>query len=438
MALGIDLNPVAQVVNSILGGSPGDWVLQVAVLMAGVFFGWVLARRLCRRVHVDERWQFGKGDFERVAFPLFALLLTWLGKLTLDYFGHDVALLELVEPLLVAFAFTRIASYILGHIIAEGAVQRSVIKLLRWLAWIGVVLHIAGLLPEILATLDSVGFTFGKDKQEITALDLLKGVLAMFLTVTLAMWISRITESRVLASESMEVTTRVVITKVVRIATLFAAVFIALPMAGIDVTTLSIFSGALGVGLGFGLQKIASNYVSGFIVLIDHSLRIGDVVTVDGRRGEVKAIESRYTVIKGGDGIESIIPNEKLITESVSHHSYSTPQISLALGVWITYESDVDKACELLAGVARSEPRILTEPSPVARVKQLGENGVELDLTVWMAHPAAAGEGDLKSVLFKLILKRFKEGGIEIPYPRRDIRMIATGAMEKPVDTSRS
>jgi small-conductance mechanosensitive channel len=298
-------------------------------------------------------------------------------------------------------------------------------------------LHISGLLPEILISLDSVGFTFGKNKTEITALDIIKGVIALFLTVILALWLSRVTENRVMASESMEVTTRVVLTKVVRIATLFIAIFVALPMMGLDVTTLSVFGGALGVGLGFGLQKIASNYISGFIVLIDHSLRIGDVVMVDGRRGEVKAIESRYTVIKGADGVESIIPNEKLITESVNHHTYSDPKVSVVLGVFISYESDVKKACDLLVQFARGHTRVIPDPPPTARIKQLADHGVELELTVWIKDPAV-GEADLKSALFEDILGGFKAHGIEIPWPRRDIRVIATGATDKPLDPSRA
>jgi small-conductance mechanosensitive channel len=282
-----------------------------------------------------------------------------------------------------------------------------------------------------------VGFRFGKDKTEITLLDVIKGMVALFLTVVLAMWISRVTESRVMASEALAVTTRVVVTKVMRIATLFIAIFIALPMMGIDVTTLSIFGGALGVGLGFGLQKIASNYVSGFIVLLDRSLRIGDVVTVDGRKGEVKAIESRYTVIKGGDGVESIIPNEKLITESVNHHSYSDPRVSLVQAVWVSYESDVEKACELLVEIARRQERVIDEPSAAARVRQLGDHGIELELTVWISDPSV-GEGELKSTIFKDILRTFRAHGIEIPYPRRDVRLIATAEIDKILDPSRA
>src|SRR6185312_8337978 len=176
-------------------------------------------------------------------------------------------------------------------------------------------------------------------------------VAALFLAFTIALWLSRVTETRVMASESMEITTKVVVGKVVRITAILVAIFVALPFAGIDVTTLSIFSGALGVGLGFGLQKIASNYVSGFIVLLDRSLRIGDVVTIDGRRGEVKAIESRYTVIKGGDGVESIIPNETLITQTVSHHTYSDPKVSVVIAVSVAYASDVAKECDEVSEV---------------------------------------------------------------------------------------
>lgn len=437
MALKLDLNPVAQVVDSLFGGTAGDWVLQVSVLLGGVFLAWLIARRACRRIKVTSEWRFGKGDFERVAFPLLALGFVGLGHFVLERYGHDTAFLAIATPLIIAFAFTRLASYILGHVLREGGFQQSVINVVRWVAWILAVLHIAGVLPEILAALGGVGFTFGKSKTQITLLDIGKGLIALFLTVILAMWISRVTEGRVMASKTLELTTRVVITKVVRIGTLFIAIFIALPMVGIDITTLSVFSGALGVGLGFGLQKIASNYVSGFIVLLDRSLRIGDVVTVDGRRGEVRGIESRYTVIKGGDGVESIIPNEKLITESVNHHTYSDPMISIVMSVWIAYESDVDKACDRLVEIARRHKRVIEDPPTAARVKQLGEHGIELELTVWIADPAA-GEGDLKSILFKDILKAFKADGIEIPYPRRDVRLIATGEMEKPPTSSSS
>jgi small-conductance mechanosensitive channel len=216
------------------------------------------------------------------------------------------------------------------------------------------------------------------------------------------------------------------------VASLFIAVLVALPLVGIDVTTLSIFSGALGVGLGFGLQKIASNYVSGFIVLLDRSLRIGDVITVDGRKGEVKEIATRYTVIKGLDGVENIIPNETLITQSVSHHTYTDPKVAVVIGVTVAYESDLDLACELLVRAADEHKRVIAEPPAGARVKKLADSGVDLELMVWIADPSV-GEGVLRSDLLKSIVRLYRQNGVSIPYPRRDVTLLATPeTREKP------
>jgi small-conductance mechanosensitive channel len=384
-------------------------------------------------VPASSHWKFGKGDFERVAFPAFTLLFLWIGKRILERV-HDTYALEVVLSLVVAWALIRIATYVLGHIIPEGGFQRAVIRIVAWVAWLVVILHVVGLLPEVLDALESHGISIGKNKSQITLLDVLKGFAALFLAITVALWISRVTESRIMSAESMEMTTRVVITKVVRITVLFAAILIGLPLSGVDITTLSIFTGAIGVGLGFGLQKIVSNYISGFIVLLDHSIRIGDVVTVDGRKGEVKAIETRYTVIKGGDGVESIVPNETLITNSVQHHTYSDPRVSVVVNATITYESDYDKACQILADVARRQDRVIADPPATARLKGLGDNGIELEITVWISDPAM-GESDLKSELLKQVLRAFRDAGIEIARPRRDVRM-ATVEMGKSHSTS--
>src|SRR5258706_6935454 len=388
MTFDFDLSPAARVAEAIAGRtSATDWLLEAGVVAIALGAGWIIARALRGRVERDPRWKFGKGGFERVAFPLLALAFAWIGRDLLDG-RYDIAVLDIVVSLLVAYAAIRLAVYVLGHVIPEGGLQRGGLGAAYWIAWIAIALHLTGLLPEVLTTLDSHGFTYGKGQHEVTLLDFLKGTVAIFLGITVALWVSRVTENRVLAAESIEVTTRVVISKVVRIVALLVALFIALPLAGIDVTTLSIFSGALGVGLGFGLQKVAANYVSGFIVLLDRSLRIGDVVTVDNRRGEVKAIESRYTVIKGSDGVEAIVPNEKLITEIVSHHTYSDPRISMVLAVTVSYESDIERACAILAEAARRQSRVIAEPAAMARVKGLTERGVELELTVWIDDPA--------------------------------------------------
>ncbi len=429
MTFDFDLSPAARVAEAIAGRTTAtDWLLEAGVIAISLATGWLVARALRGRVEANPRWKFGKGGFERLAFPLLALAVAWTGANMLAG-RYDTAVVDIAVSLLVAYTGIRLAVYVLGHVIPEGGLQQSVIRAAYWVAWIAVALHLTGLLPEVLHALDSHGFELGKGRNEVTLLDILKGAGAIFLGVTLALWVSRVTESRVLAAESIEITTRVVISKTVRIVALLVGLFIALPLAGIDITTLSIFSGALGVGLGFGLQKVAANYVSGFIVLLDRSLRIGDVVTVDNRRGEVKAIESRYTVIKGSDGVESIIPNEKMITESVQHHTYSDPRVSLVMSITVTYESDVERACALLGELARKHPRVIAEPAAGARVKNLTGLGAEIELTVWISDPAV-GEGDMRSELLNEVLKAFRSEGIVIPYARRDVRILATPEMQ--------
>ncbi|MGE5093533.1 MAG: mechanosensitive ion channel domain-containing protein [Betaproteobacteria bacterium] len=409
--------------------TPLEWALQAGAIVVAFALGWVAAHLVCARVKLSPRWKFGEGDFERVAFPLSAFLFLWVAKFFLGRV-QPVGMLEIAEALLFAWLAIRLAVYILGHVLPHGAFLQRVIRIFAIIAWIVVALHIMGLLDELIDAMDVVGITVGKNKQRVTPLLALQALGALALTITLALWLSRITETRLMAAQTVEMSTRIVLTKLVRVSALFLAILIALPMVGIDITALSIFSGALGVGLGFGLQKIASNYVSGFIVLLDHSVRIGDIVTIDGRRGEVKAIETRYTVIRGNDGVESIIPNEKLITDSVNHHTYTDPKVSIVVNVSVSYESDVEKACALLLECARRQARVIADPPALAFVKALADSGVDLTLTVWICDPGK-GEADLRSALMMDILRTFKAGGIDIPYPRRDVRLIATPEMQE-------
>jgi small-conductance mechanosensitive channel len=421
----VDFSRLSDVVTDMASSaSPSEWLWQLAAIALCLAMGFYTSRAVCHRIRATPRWKFGKGDFERVAFPLFTLGFVALAELILARY-QTVVLVNIVKSLLVALAAIRAAVYILGHILPEGAFLRIAVRAIAWIAWIAVVLHVTGLLPDVIAALDDVGITLGKGKQKVTLWIALQAIAALAITITVSLWLGRISETRVLAADTIEMSTRIVIAKLIRAGALLVAILVALPLVGIDITALSIFSGALGVGLGFGLQKIASNYVSGFIVLLDRSLRIGDVITVDGRRGEVMAIESRYTVIKGADGVESIIPNETLITQSVNHHTYSDPKVSMVVAVAVSYESDVEKACELLLRAATRQSRVIVDPPSAARVKHLGDNGIDLELTVWIKDPAV-GEAELRSELLKEVLRSFREHAIEIPYPRRDVRLIAT------------
>jgi small-conductance mechanosensitive channel len=421
MSVNFDHSPFARAIEAIRHtATPPELGVQVAVIIGALLLAWI-ATRLTRHRLKLRNWQFGKGEFERVAFPLLALAFVWTAKVILSVSARvETGPIEIAVYVLWAFVVIRAASYVLGHVLPEGELQSSVIRFVALIAWLGFLLRVTGLLPEVMEALDSYSVT-----QQVSVLDVLKVVLALFLSVTVALWVSRVTEGRVMAAESLEPTTRLVISKISRVVTILVAIFVALPMAGIDVTTLSVFSGALGVGLGFGLQKVASNYVSGFIVLLDRSLRIGDVILVDGRRGQVISIQSRCTVIRGGDGVESIIPNEKLITDSIGHHTYSSSRVAASIAATISYDSDVDRACAILVELAKKHPRVLADPAPAAGIKALGERGIDLELTVWISDPVN-GDGDIRAAVLRGALTAFKAEGIRIPSPQREVRLFAT------------
>jgi small-conductance mechanosensitive channel len=429
VALAFDVSPLKEFLDHLgRGATATEWMWQLGVGGIAAAIAFFTARALFRKVKPDARWKFGEGGFDRVAYPILTYLFVAIGRFLLAR-HQQTALLDIVQSLLVAWIVIRIAIYILGHVLPPGAFLRVSIRAIAWIAWVAVALHVTGLLPGTIEALDTVGLSVGKDKERITLWLVLQGVSALALTLALAAWISRITESRVLAAKDVEMTTRIVITKAVRVVTLFVAILIALPLVGIPLTALSVFSGALGVGLGFGLQKVASNYVSGFIVLLDRGLRIGDLITVDNRKGEVKAIEARFTVIKGGDGVESIIPNEKLITEIVNHHTYSDQRVTVVLTAVVAFESDIDAALGELLAAAKQEPRVLSDPLPYTRVKALRDHGVEIELTAWIENPAS--DGEVRSDLYRAILARFRAGGVQIAYPRHDVRTIATTETQK-------
>jgi small-conductance mechanosensitive channel len=218
-------------------------------------------------------------------------------------------------------------------------------------------------------------------------------------------------------SARLHTSLRVMLSKFVQALLILVAVLIALPAVGVDPTVLSVFGGALGVGLGFGLQKIASNYVSGFIILMDRSVGLGDVITVDRHSGEIIKLTARYVVVRGADGTEILIPNETLVTTTVVNHCYSDRLVRVAVPVPMDYRSDIRLARQLLLDAALRHPRVLRQPAPDVLIKQFGEVGVELELGVWVddSRPGPAG---LRSDLYGAIWDAFKASGVRMPPPK--------------------
>jgi len=385
--------------------------VQVAIVAAALVLGFFLARYLRVRVGARaSRWKFGEGGFDRVSSPLAALALAFLGKVTLRW--EQTPILDLAITLLAAMAVIRFAVYVLRHILPPGAFLNASERTIAWLMWVGAVFYVVGLLPEMAAALDRADITIGK--QRISLLLVMQAAASIAVTLAISLWVARIIESRVLANEAVEMSTRVVVAKLVRAVAFFAVILVALPVVGIDITALSVFGGALGVGLGFGLQKIASNYVSGFIILLDRSVRIGDLVTVDGRHGTVQEIASRYTVVRSADGTESIIPNELLITHSVTNYSYTDRRAQVKVLVVVAHDADLDLVFQALAEAARDAPGVAADPRPLAAVTRVVEYGIEVELAAWM-EDAHLGQGGLRSDLYRAIFTAFRRHGIELP-----------------------
>ena len=393
---------------------------QLAVVGASLLLAWGLSLLLTRRLPPPDAGKPALRGLRYAVPPLLALLLLVVAKGVLKQW-LPVNLINLAIPLLLALGLLRLASQILRSVFAPSGLLRLVEHTVGWIVLAGLALHLTGLHQEVLTVLDDIGFTVGQ--QRLSLLLILQGSLSVIVTVLIALSLGRLLEHRIMRTEELDHNLRLVFSKITRALLVLFGIVIALPLAGIDITFLSVFGGALGVGLGFGLQKIAANYISGFIILIDRSVRIGDLMTVDHRYGEITQISTRYTVLKALDGTEAIIPNETMISSVVVNHSFTNRELRMNLPVQIGYGSNVEKAMAILSSIAAANPRVLKERAPEAFLREFADNGINLELVVWINDPEE-GQQNLRSALNLEIWKRFQAEGIEIPYPRRDIRIL--------------
>jgi len=407
---------------------------QVGVVAISLIVAWLpallLERRLVRASAAGAA-NLGQRALRELVFPLVALGLLLIGRTALHAW-HGTSVLNVAIALLTALAILRFALLLVRQVFPPSALLQGVTRLIAWAVWLGFALHITGLAPEVLDVLEEAHVVVGR--QRISVLLILQAALSVVTAVLIALWLGRYVETKLMAAESVQVSLRVMLTKLAKALFVLLAVLIALPAVGIDITALSVFGGMLGVGIGFGLQKIASNYVSGFIILMDRSVSIGDVVTVENQTGRVTKMTARYVVVRNPAGTEALIPNETLIGTTVINHTYTDRRVHLPVDVQIAYGAPIEVATRILEEAARGHSRVLPEPAPRVLVKELADSGVKLELGVWIDDPES-GIANVRSDLYFEILRRFAAEGVEIPYPQRELRMRAvplTAAAEKP------
>jgi len=394
-------------------------LIELAALAGIAFAAWFGLRRLRQRLQDVSGWHdsLTGSDWNRLILPASILPLVLIGRALLAPW-QNVHLFNLAVPLLLSFLAIQSCFFILRRILKPSRMLQFVERLVSWLVWGVFALHLTGYLSDVVNALDAVGFDVGK--QHLSLYTVLVGMLSLAATLMLALWLSHFLEHRLIGSMPLTGNMRLALTKLARSVLLVLAVLIALPLVGIDITVLSVFGGALGVGLGLGLQKIAANYVSGFTLLLDQSIRIGDMVEVNQHTGVVKEIATRYTVIRSLDGSESIIPNETMITSPVVNRSLTDKDNQILLPVQVAYSTDLERVRALLLAIATGHERVLAAHEPRVRLKNFGENGIDLELVVWIADPEE-GEMNLRSDLNWQIWAAFKSEGIEIPFPQRVI-----------------
>jgi small-conductance mechanosensitive channel len=401
-----------------------DTLLALAAFVGCVVLAWCavwLVRRSFREA--DLSVLLGRKLVDGVLFPALLWVLVWGARALLTQ-EHPVALFDILLPVCTSLALIRLGVKVLQVAFGSAPFVRMLERTISWLAWIAVVLWVTGILPLLLDELDQIHWKVGNSVLSVRTL--IEGALTAGAVLIVTLWVSAAIESRLLKSATgSELSLRKVISNTVRVLLMFVGLLLALSSVGIDLTALSVLGGAVGVGIGFGLQKLAANYVSGFVILAERSMRIGDMVRVDNFEGRITDIKARYTVIRALSGRESIVPNEMLITQRVENLSLADPKVAQTTQVAVAYSSPVDEVVALIEAACRAQSRVLSDPAPAACLANFGADGLEFTVTYWIADPEN-GPLRLKSDINRAILSALQTRGLEIPYPQRVVHTAST------------
>jgi len=391
---------------------------EIGALAACAALAWGLTMLLARPLgrSGSPSILFGRKVIDGVLFPALLLVLVLVARGLLSHW-MPVAIFRIAVPALLALLVIRLGVKVLQAAFRDTPLVRALERTISWIAWLAMVMWVSGLLPLLLEELDQITWKMGDS--QISVRTLIEGCLTAGLVLIVALWISSAIEARLLRSATGgELSLRMAVSNATRALLLFVGLLIALSAVGIDLTALSVLGGAIGVGLGFGLQKLAANYISGFVILAERSMRIGDNVRVDNFEGRITQINARYAVIRALTGRESIVPNEMLITSRVENLSLADAQVWQSTVVSVAYDSDVNLVMRLLREAALNQQRVLREPEPSVALSAFGADGLEFTVGYWISDPEN-GTLNLRSLINLDILRLLREHGIEIPFPQR-------------------
>lgn len=403
------------------------FIWQAAIVAASVLLSLLLSRLLLRWGSTQHRavpLQDSQGrSLHSMMWPIAAFAILALARMVFLKW-QPAPLLTLALPVVGSLALVRLVFYLLRRVFMRNGSAGNFLlafeRLFAALVWIGLAVHLTGLLPDLIAYLERTSIPTGRSRTSL--LVIIQAVASIGATLIFALWLGAVLEERLMKFSTIHSSARLVMARAGRASLILIAILLSLSLAGIDLTVLSVFGGALGVGIGLGLQKIVSSYVSGFVILLERSLTVGDMVSVATFYGQVTQINTRYTVIRSLDGIETVVPNDILISGAVQNHSLSDRKLRVATQVTVAYETDVEMLLPKLVDLVRGIPRICQNPAPHALLTGFGLNGLELELGFWIEDPEN-GKGNLLSLVNCLIWRVLNEEKIRIPHSQHEIRM---------------
>ena len=396
---------------------------ELLVLVVCGLLAWLIVNRLraSQGVASEQNGVFlGRKGIDGALFPIILLLLVLLVRFVL--MGYlPITLMQLAIPMLVALVVIRLVVKVARSVFPDARWASRLERSVSWLVWLLLVLWVTDLLPSLLADMSALTLAFGGI--EISLRQVVEGVFTAGLVLIAAMWLSTAIDHKLLSNtQGSELSVRKAVSNMIRVMLMFVGLMVALTAVGIDLTALSVLGGAIGVGIGFGLQKLASNYVSGFVILAERSVRIGDMVKVDGFEGIITDIRARFTVVRSLTGQESIVPNEMLLINRVENLSLADRRIWQSTNVSVAYSSDVHVVSALLAQAATTQPRVLRDPEPTVSLIAFGSDGLVFTVGYWIQDPENGRTNVLSAINFE-ILRLLQAHHIEIPYPQRVVHL---------------
>jgi small-conductance mechanosensitive channel len=408
----VDLKELQELLHNLTTQSA---LTEAAVLLGCLGISWIVCALLRKVFKIHGAVLFGDNVVDGVLFPVLALVLALVAREFLKGVV-TVAVFKVAIPILISLVLIRLTVRVLSAAFPDNAWMRAIERTLSWVAWIAVVLWVTGVMPAVMEQLDGVRWKIGGT--QISLRNMIEGSLTAAVVMVLALWVSAALERKIIHGTGNDLSMRKMVSNIVRAVLLFIGLLLAMSAVGIDLTALSVLGGALGVGLGFGLQKITANYVSGFVILAERSLRIGDMVKVDNFEGRITDIRTRYTVIRALNGREAIVPNEMLITQRVENSSLADPRVLITSTVQVAYGTDVPALQPKLVAAISGIDRVIADPAPGVQLSAFAADGMDLALQFWIRDPEN-GQGQVKSDVNLAVLAVLNAEGVEIPFPQR-------------------